>query len=250
MAENEEPRGGEIRIPIEISELFVKFKGGKLTPRERGMLANWIIQQLGKDPTWDYISFVEQKYQYDEERKVQLKRLVDKAMAANVQIGMGQFTQAEQAKAERADYAKFIREQWEMAHDIAANIIIKAYEKAKERGYYDPQRQVVDIKRFVEDAVMFYIENGDRIADMEEELEHYRALSEALVEVLGAKYAYLYLAKLWTWVTVSTAVAEAYGYRIPRFVFEEVEKVLNETYRLVEEKKLKVAKEVFGINGG
>lgn len=70
---------------------------------------------------------------------------------------------------ESGDFADYITDQWNQARSIGLKAIQKWMNRASELGYYDKDTDRVEMGRFVEDALKFYVTQATRVEELEQE---------------------------------------------------------------------------------
>jgi len=229
-----------IEIPTTISEALIQYRDGKISPTVRFMLMSWIQAQMNKDLAFDATELAKKRFQFTDERAVDLKKAIDKFAIRSPSVSMDETTAKTLARAEKERFAEFVKIFWEQAHAVATDLVIRSAERAKEMGYWDGELKMVDVKKFLEDALRFFLENKDQVDDLVADRDHYKALSDSLIEQMRPKYTYLYLVKVYTHFLAQMQQLEASGYPVPAFVVEEVQNTINQTYRKLEELQAQV----------
>lgn len=211
-----------IEIPEDIRELFLRELNNTATDDEREKLFMFIEELLASKPDLKLtrilrdLGFDLQSYN----RFMQRYRKWRQEMAGE-KIPKGL------KRLETKAFAKFVRTAWEEVRDIALDVVMGWYDRAKEMGYYNPESQKVDMRKFIEDAVTFYTQYRYSIDIFEEQYRDLEALTKTLIRMLDPQIARLVCLKLYMNFILKILELNVYGIPVPEELIYEVKEMVN-----------------------
>lgn len=207
-------------VPDEIKELFLRERENRATKDEREKIFMFIedllseypdikltslLKQMGYAPN-EYVRFMNRYRRWREQLTKPPKKL---------------------KRLEQRAFAKFIEEAWGEVRDIALDVVMGWYDKAKEMGYYNPDSQKVDMRRFIEDAVTFYTQYKYSIDSIEEQFYDLEAYAKTLTRMLEPQLYRLITLRLYMNFTLKIMELQAYGIPVPEDIIYEVKELTN-----------------------
>lgn len=166
----------EYRNPSdEVDEYIKKFKKGNLDPKKK---KKKMLRWLNKCE--NIKAFLMEEYDYSESKYGTLMKIKsDYDMKKKTKEELED--PEEQVRTEEtSDFSDFITEAWNDARDIGLKVVRKYRNRAAELGFYNEEEDRVEIGRFVESALDFYITNAPKL----DELRNENLANSVLVQVL------------------------------------------------------------------
>jgi hypothetical protein len=175
----EPPKALELarQVPEDIANLLGQFKGQeKLSDDDEDKLFSYLMAQE------DILSLVTaEPFKFTKRDYGRLNKAMSRKGAAKKR---GEPI----AEIDRvSDFKKreFLRQLAESSWEIGTDVMMKWVQRASELGYYDEAAKKVDMARFVNDAIEFFILHGEEIAELEATALANRGMAAMLAEAVG-----------------------------------------------------------------
>lgn len=163
-------------VPDEIRDLLMRYKNREKLSREE------------QDKLFDYLSGVDDLLALVTSTPFLFSRTaymrLNKAMSRRGIKRKAKKPEEELVDVKLKKQKEFVRKLSETMWSIGAETIMKWYSRAAEVGYYKDELKDVDMAEFVRDAVQFYLDEGTRIKELQQD----NVALNAAIELLSAKF--------------------------------------------------------------
>jgi len=218
--EKQQPIEDVIHIPDDIEVIIARELQRKASPEDRNRFFEWLTDVYRSHPDFNLSNFLRKRgFSHSDYTRVwrAYKRYTSKIHAPTGAI----------YRTALDDFANFAKKMWEEARDISLDILMGWSDKAKEMGYYNPEKKKIDMKRFIEDAVTFYIQYKYTIEDFEERYRDLEAYARMLQELLKPQIYRVIALRLYISFVNSMMVLQAKGLPVPEEYLLEVRNIVN-----------------------
>ena len=224
--DEEKKKMEEIRqsVPPDVDELLQLEREGRLRNYEREPIFKFFDSVKLENPHFNIRDFLMTYYDYDQKAYTRIINAYGRYRKAG---GITKSPQAVVGEEAQRDYASFITEMWREARDIALDVVMGWVNKAKEMGYYNPNKKKIDMKRFIEDAVTFYIQYKYSVEMMEEKYMDLMALAKAFEKLFEPQIYRIISLKLYVDFIKTVMRIQANGIPIPEDYVEDVRRTIN-----------------------
>jgi len=219
----------EIEVPEDLRVLFELEKQKRTSSEDRVPLFEFLDKCYAEDPTFNAAKFLRENFNYtatDYNRlMIAYKRWKEagRSLKKKPEVIIGE--------KETKDYADFLDKMWREARNISLDIVMGWIGKAKEMGYYNEEKQKVDMKKFIEDAVTFYIQYKYSIETLEERYRDLEALARTLARLLEPQTYRIIALKLYTEFVTEVMKLEARGIPVPEEFILDVRRMVTSFLR-------------------
>jgi len=208
-------------VPPEIAELLIKFRDKKISKIEEAQLYRWIMG-MKNVPGFNLHELTTAGFGFSEN---DYRRLTGYMTRYRKKVKVK--AEDELRRLENQDFARFIETMWNEVKTIATDVVMGWAEKAKNMGYYDPEQGKTDMKRFIEDAINFYVENKDRIEEYEERLRDVEAAGQLAFKLADPNIAKIYVVNAYTRFCSEVLKLAALGIPVPESIILDVKETVN-----------------------
>lgn len=224
-----------VEVPEDLRVLFELEKQRRTSKEDRVQLFKFLDKCYAEDPTFNAAKFLRENFDYT---ATDYNRLMVAYKRWKEAGGLKKKPEAILSEKESKDYAEFLDKMWREARDISLDIVMGWVGKAKEMGYYNEKEQKVDMKKFIEDAVTFYIQYKYSIEYMEERYRDLEALAKTFMHLLEPQTYRIIALKLYVDFITEVMKLEARGIPVPEELVLEVRNMVDSFLRTTAPPKL------------
>jgi len=211
------------QLPEDVSDLFIKYRDQKASKEEQIKLFKW-IDSMRKVPGFNLKDLVEAGFGYAAKDYTRLRTALTRFRKM-----MKVTARDELRRLENQDFATFIENMWNEAKTIATEVVMAWREKALNMGYFDEETGKVKMKAFIMDAVNFYIENKDRLEELQEQMRDIEAAGRLAFRLADPNIAKIYVINAYTRFCAEVLKLAAMGIPVPESVILDVKETVNQT---------------------
>ena len=206
-----------IEVPSDIEDIIKLEFAKQASEKEREKLFSWLMDVLIKYPNFNMHKFLTERFGYDH---TAYTRVVN-----NFKRWRAKLRGVSKIRKPLEDYLKFVEDMWNEARDIALDVVMGWVDKAKEMGYYNSAEKKVDMKKFIEDAVTFYIQYKYVVDQIEERYKDLEAYAMTLQELVSPQVYRLIALRLYMEFIQDVMRMQTYGIPVPPELIEEVRRM-------------------------
>ena len=224
MSSKDEEQNIKDMIPPDVDELLRLEKEGRLKNYEREPIYKLFDAIKMNNPHFNFRTFLIENYGFDQKDYTRLITAYSRYRKAG---GITKSPAAVIGDEAQRDYADFITKMWREARDISLDIVMGWVNKAKEMGYYNPDKKKIDMRKFIEDAVTFYIQYKYSVEVMEERYMDLMALAKTFEKLLEPQIYRVIALKLYTEFISEVMKLQARDIPIPEDYIIDVKNTVN-----------------------
>jgi len=209
-------------LPEDVADLFIKFRDKKASKEEQIKLFRW-INSMQRVPGFNLKDLVQAGFGYASKDYTRLK-----VNLSRFRKTMRVTAKDELRRLENQDFATFIENMWNEAKTIATEVVMAWREKALNMGYFDEESGKVKMKDFIMDAVNFYIENKDRLEELQEQMRDIEAAGRLAFRLADPNIAKIYVINAYTRFCAEVLKLASLGIPVPESVILDVKETVNQ----------------------
>lgn len=221
-----ENEAGNIKdmIPSDVDELLQLEREGRLKSYEREPIFNLFDSIKLQNPHFNFRTFLIDNYGFDQKGYTRLITAYSRYRRTG---GITKSPTAIIGEEAQRDFAKYLTDTWREARDISLDIVMGWMNKAKEMGYYNEDKKKVDMKKFIEDAVTFYIQYKYSVEVMEEKYMDLMALAKTFEKLFEPQIYRIIALKLYVEFITEVMKLQAKEIPIPENYIIDVKNTVN-----------------------